>query len=70
MSVICGCLELNSNRKLTTLCGSDSMSLQTYTPDYWPGMLTTALSIVHVNAAFYLKMQRKDFSIFRGASLV
>ncbi len=35
------------------------MSLQTYTSDYWPGMCTTAPSVVHVNTDFFKAAKEK-----------
>ncbi len=42
-----------------TLSSSDVMSLQSYTADYWPGMNTTALSVVHVNADFFKDVKER-----------
>ncbi len=40
---------------------SDGMSLQTYAANYWPGMPTTALSLVHLNWDIYWKRKGKTF---------
>ncbi len=49
---------------------ADGMSLQTYTANFQPGTHTTALSVVHINTDFFLKMQMEDFCFFRRAALV
>ncbi len=60
-------LSAQQRQEEDNLGSSEGMSLKTYSANYWPGMHTTGLSVVHVNADI-LKTQRKDFSIFRWAA--
>ncbi len=45
------------------------MSLQIYTADQWPGMHTTALSVVHVNAGIFWGCEGKTFPFLVGLLL-
>ncbi len=47
-----------------------SLSLQSYTTNYWPGMQTTTLLVLHVNTDFLFNAKEKDLSVVSEAALI
>ncbi len=59
-------LQLQDVNKFSSSAG---MSLRSYIANYWPGMHTTALSVVHVNADFLLIRKGQTFPLLVGLLL-
>ncbi len=54
-------LRAQQQQEVNNFGSSNSMSLQTYAADYWPGMHTTALWVVLVNADIFWRQKGKTF---------